>query len=80
VASPTADFTFSVDSPTTADNIGFTDKSSGADNGGISDWQWDFGDGTTSTKQNPSHKYSDDGTYEVKLTVTDESGRYGFGD
>lgn len=35
------------------------------------DWLWNFGDGSTSTKQNPSHTYSSKGTYTVSLTVTD---------
>jgi PKD repeat protein len=31
---------------------------------------WNFGDGTTSTEQNPSHMFASAGTYAVKLTVT----------
>ncbi len=34
---------------------------------------WDFGDGTTSTAQNPAHTFSTAGSYTVKLTVTNES-------
>jgi PKD repeat protein len=34
-------------------------------------WHWDFGDGETSTKQNPSHLYTESGTYAVTLTLTD---------
>ncbi len=30
-------------------------------------WEWDFGDGTTDTVQNPTHLYSDTGTYLAKL-------------
>ena len=33
-------------------------------------WFWDFGDGTTSTEQNPVHTYLQDGVYTVSLTVT----------
>ncbi len=33
-------------------------------------WLWDFGDGGTSTDQNPSHEYTTGGYYSVKLTVT----------
>jgi PKD repeat protein len=42
--------------------------------GDISDWQWDFGDGTVSTNQNPIHSFPGEGTYEVCLTVIDFSG------
>ena len=36
-----------------------------------SDWSWDFGDGNTSSDQNPpAHTYSSDGSYTVKLTIT----------
>ncbi|MBN2240412.1 MAG: DUF4349 domain-containing protein [Dehalococcoidales bacterium] len=35
---------------------------------------WDFGDGETSTDENPEHSYDDDGYYTVTLTVTDDKG------
>jgi PKD repeat protein len=35
---------------------------------------WDFGDGATSTAANPKHTYDDEGSYAVKLTVTDNRG------
>jgi len=38
-------------------------------------YNWNFGDGTTSTEQNPTHTYSSKGTYTVKLTVTDDANR-----
>lgn len=50
--------------------IDFTDLSV---NGPVS-WLWDFGDGNTSTQQNPSHTYVNEGTYTVTLTSTN-----GFG-
>ena len=37
-------------------------------------WLWDFGDGTTSTEQNPTHTYDDYGTYPILLTITDPFG------
>ncbi len=37
---------------------------------GPSSWLWDFGDGGTSTLQNPTHAYSADGVYTVTLQVT----------
>ncbi|MFK7771704.1 MAG: PKD domain-containing protein [Saprospiraceae bacterium] len=37
-------------------------------------WSWDFGDGSTSNQQNPNHVYTDFGTYNVSLTVTNANG------
>jgi len=37
-------------------------------------WSWDFGDGTTSTEQSPTHTYTQVGTYNVTLTITDAKG------
>jgi hypothetical protein len=37
-------------------------------------WNWDFGDGTTSTDQNPVHIYKDGGYYDAVLTATDDNG------
>ncbi|KKN43835.1 hypothetical protein LCGC14_0699270 [marine sediment metagenome] len=38
-------------------------------------WSWDFGDGATSTAQNPSHTYTEAGVYTVTLTVTNPGGQ-----
>ncbi|MBN1905799.1 MAG: PKD domain-containing protein [Deltaproteobacteria bacterium] len=51
-------------------SVTFTDFSSGD----ISGWLWDFGDGSTSTEQNPAHIYSKPGKYTVSLTVTGAGG------
>jgi hypothetical protein len=48
--------------------VAFTDESSGG-TGTIDRWLWDFGDGTTSTLQDPTHDYPQ-GSYTVTLTVT----------
>ena len=45
--------------------VQFTDTSAG----GATLWSWDFGDGGTSTAQNPTHTYANEGNYTVKLTV-----------
>ncbi|MDX5444405.1 MAG: PKD domain-containing protein, partial [Hymenobacteraceae bacterium] len=37
-------------------------------------WQWDFGDGNTSTAQNPTHTYTTPGTYTVTLTACNAAG------
>jgi len=41
--------------------------------GTISNWFWDFGDGGTSTSQNPSHFYASPGSYSVKLVVATQA-------
>ncbi|HEX2899871.1 MAG TPA: PKD domain-containing protein, partial [Bacteroidia bacterium] len=46
--------------------VAFTDASTGSP----TSWAWDFGDGGTSTLQNPSHSYAAPGTYNVCLTST----------
>lgn len=70
---PVASFTYSPSSPSTADTIYFTDTSSDED-GQVVSRLWSFGDETTSTSQNPSHRYTILGTYTVTLTVTDDDG------
>lgn len=50
--------------------IGCTDQSTES-GGTIGSWSWAFGDGGTSTLQNPSHVYSSAGTKTVTLTVAD---------
>lgn len=40
----------------------------------VKSWYWDFGDGTTSTQQNPSHAYSSLGKYYVTLKATNSAG------
>ncbi|MBX3378071.1 MAG: PQQ-dependent sugar dehydrogenase [Phycisphaeraceae bacterium] len=37
-------------------------------------WLWTFGDGATSTQQNPTHTYTQEGTYTVRLAVTGPAG------
>ena len=43
--------------------------------GDITDWHWDFGDGTTSNRQNPSHTYAGYGDYDVTITVRGPGGQ-----
>ncbi len=38
------------------------------------EFYWDFGDGTTSSEENPSHQYNEPGNYNVSLTITDIDG------
>lgn len=52
--------------------VNFTDSSTSAHT--ITSWLWNFGDGNTSTLQNPHHTYNHAGTYNVCLTIHDASG------
>ncbi|KAA0004469.1 MAG: PKD domain-containing protein [Thermoplasmata archaeon] len=70
---PVADLSFIPPSPKDVDTVHFTDESYDTD-GSVVAWFWDFGDGYNSTLQNPTHVYTDDGTYTVTLTVTDDDG------
>jgi len=54
--------------------VSFTNTSTNPDNSGTATYEWDFGDGETSTEANPVHTYAGDGTYEVTLTVTNDCG------
>ena len=40
----------------------------------VSNWNWDFGDGNSSTEQNPTHTYNDPGSYAVTTSITTEYG------
>ncbi len=53
--------------------IQFTDVST-SNVGSIQSWAWNFGDGNTSSQQNPVHTYSGIGTYNVTLVITNISG------
>ena len=63
---PAADFSFAANFL----EVTFTDTSA-ANDGNITAYSWDFGDGTgTSTEQNPVYTYAAAGTYQVALTIT----------
>lgn len=68
---PIADFTASPTAGQSPLRVNFTDNSTGD---GISSRVWDFGDGATSTEQNPVHTYKAAGAFTVKLTVSNEAG------
>jgi|GEM_PF-2320159 len=50
--------------------VQFADESTGE----ITSWSWDFGDGGTSTQQDPSHTYDATGYFTVSLTVSGPGG------
>ncbi len=70
---PKANFSYSPAFPTDLDTVHFTDLSDDSD-GFITNYTWNFGDGNVSYEQNPEHMYSDDGQYNITLTVTDNEG------
>jgi PKD repeat protein len=65
-----ADFSGSPTSGCTPLTVNFTDLSTGT---GIDGWSWTFGDGGSSTAQNPSYTYNSPGTYTVSLTAASSS-------
>ena len=67
---PIADFSANKTTVAINETVSFSDESSFAP----TSWAWDFGDGTTSTEQNPTHSYAEVGTYTVQLTVENENG------
>lgn len=65
VAPPVVDFSYAGDPDVT-----FTDLSTNTPD----NWSWDFGDGGTSTEENPVHTYAANGTYNVCLTAGNAAG------
>jgi PKD repeat protein len=72
---PQAQFYFYPYDPSIFDNVQFYDSSWDPAELGIQSQAWDFGDGTTALGCCPTHRYSKDGDYIVKLTVTTTDGR-----
>jgi len=67
---PVANFSAEPTSGCAPLNVSFTDESTG----NPTSWTWDFGDGSNSTDQNPTHQYTTAGNYTVNLTVSNECG------
>ena len=66
---PTANFTFTGDNKPAPCEVSFSNSSTNA-----TSYIWVFGDGSTSTEQNPKHTYVAGGTFTVQLTATGEGG------
>lgn len=71
-----ADFTIGEESYEIGQTAVFTDTSIPDEGNKIVSWLWEFGDKeeSTSTEQNPTFVYQSDGTFTIKLTVTDNNG------
>jgi len=70
---PTAAFSYDPAFLSVLDVVQFTDLSYDED-GEVTSWTWDFGDGTASTEASPTHQYASKGTFTVTLRVTDDDG------
>jgi PKD repeat protein len=84
----TADDACSVNTPPVADAggpyngtvgspVSFDGSASSDTDGSIVSYAWDFGDGSSGSGVSPSHSYASDGSFTVRLTVTDNSGGTG---
>ncbi len=67
---PVAAFSASPTSGNSQLKVTFTDRSTGSP----TSWNWVFGDGSTSTQQNPDHTYSKAGKYTISLTARNAAG------
>lgn len=63
----TANFSFSPQFPSVDEMISFTDNSSN----NVTMWDWDFAGESTSTSQNPTYSFAQEGSYDVELIVSD---------
>ena len=70
ISAPSAKFDADVLTGPASLSVNFADYSTGS----INSWSWNFGDGSGSTEQNPSHTYVKPGTYTVSLTVAGPGG------
>jgi len=72
--SPVASFTESAQAISLGESIHFDGSGSSDPDGTITSYAWTFGDGTTAAGVAADHVYSEEGTYTVTLTVTDNDG------
>lgn len=70
---PVADFSSNYTSGLAPLSVDFTDQTTQGSES-LTQWNWNFGDGSTSELQNPSHTFSEAGVYTVSLTVQDNYG------
>jgi PKD repeat protein len=67
--SPEPDFTFSGDDNPVPAEVTFTNESKRSDS-----YNWEFGDGISTTEKNPKHTYATGGIFNVKLTTSNKNG------
>jgi len=71
---PTLKYTASLTNTSPDVTIDFKSPNSDSDGTAITSWLWSFGDGSTSTNQNPSHTYASLGVFQPTLVVMDKIG------
>lgn len=76
-SAPTANFTFSPLGGHAPLNVTFDAQASSDEDGQITAYNWVFGDGGTGIGMQPTHTYVNEGTYTIRLTVTDNDGKTG---
>lgn len=70
--SPVAAFTFTPSNPDLTESVSFDASSSWVDSHtNITVYDWDFGDGASTTGQTATHKYQSNATFTINLTITD---------
>jgi len=75
---PRAQFTFSPQNPRPGETVHFDASPSYDPDGQIVKYDWDFGDGATASGPTTAHKYAQEGSFTVTLTVTDDEGAIGL--
>ena len=70
---PSSDFDYSPSIPIRGEEVDFESLATDPD-GTVTDWNWNFGDRSSSDIRSPSHVFSKPGTYSVNLTVRDDYG------
>ena len=75
VPPPVADFQYSPGDPSSIDDVSLSYWNGGYWDPTVTGYSWDFGDGTTETGSPVSHKFANDGDYEVTITVEARGGR-----
>jgi hypothetical protein len=73
LAVPAGAFVYAPLYPVVGQEVQFTDTSYDPD-GSVVAWSWEFGDGGTSSDQNPNHTYTAPGIYSVIEVITDNTG------
>lgn len=74
---PTARFTFSPQGGHAPLDVTFDGTASSDEDGSVTAYSWNFGDGGTGTGATTTHRFAVQGTYTIRLTVTDNDGKTG---